>query len=228
MRTLLPRRTTRARGRLAAFVCAAPLLLTPGACNIVAPVAYLAGGPPKKPAQHELDEDRPTVIFVDDRSNAAPRRSLRTSIGQEAESVLIEQGVVEQEKMIASSSTIRVALQERFGEPRSIDAIGEAVGAEVVIYVELVSWAMASDGALSPQGRINVKVLDVLNDARLWPAGPDGRTITIQLPPITGGAPQNRAELNAMEERLARRIGLEVARLFFAHEPDALSGRLDD
>ncbi|MFG0275037.1 MAG: hypothetical protein ACF8QF_08270 [Phycisphaerales bacterium] len=210
-------------------VAGAVALASLGACNIVAPIAYLVGGPPKVPAAYELDKDRPTTIFVDDRASVVPRRGLRLMIGSEAESTLIEKKAIRQENMISADSTVRVALAERYGEPQSIDSIGEAVGAEVVIYVELAGWTLSRDGvSTSPAARLSVKVLDVTNNVRLWPSSINGHIMTVALPPTAAQGPQSRVEQNALEETLAKMTGLQIARLFFTHEEDALSGRLDD
>jgi hypothetical protein len=210
---------------LAGAAALAPL----GACNIVAPIAYLVGGPPKVPAAYELDKERPTTIFVDDRASVVPRRGLRLLIGSEVESLLIEKKAIKQEHMISADSTVRVALAERYGEPQSIDSIGESVGAQVVIYVEMAGWTLSRDGVSSaPAARLSVKVLDVENNVRLWPSSINGHIMTISLPPTAARGPQTRVEQNAIEETLAKMAGLQIARLFFTHEEDALSGRLDD
>jgi len=227
----MPMRTpTRRRRRAlcAALSCVIALAAFTG-CNVVAPVAYLVGGPPKTPALYELDRRRPTVVFVDDRASVVPRRALRAAIGQEAESTMIEQGVVDQQSMISASATLRMAMAERYGEPQSIDTIGEAVGAEVVVYVEMISWSLRGDGVtFAPTARVSVKALDVANDVRLWPQTIGGHVMTVRLPQTASEGPTNRVERNAVEEGLARLVGLRIARLFYAHEADALSGRLDD
>lgn len=210
-------------------VAGAAVLASLGACNIVAPIAYLVGGPPKVPAAYELDKDRPTTIFVDDRASVVPRRGLRLLIGSEAESTLIEKKAVKQERMISADSTVRVALAERYGDPQSIDSIGESVGAEVVIYIEMAGWTLSRDGVSSaPAARLSVKVLDVANNVRLWPSSINGHIMTVSLPQSAARGPQSRVEQNALEEALARMVGLQIARLFFTHEEDSLSGRLDD
>ena len=49
-------------------------------CNIVTPIVYAVSPPPKQPALYPL-EDRPTVVYVDDRRNLLSYRSLRRRIG---------------------------------------------------------------------------------------------------------------------------------------------------
>ena len=221
--------TLRRLGLLSAAACCAGALAVGAGCNIVAPIAYLVGGPPKTPALYDLDRRRPTVVFVDDRASAVPRRALRAVIGQEAESTMIEQGVIDQPSMISASAPLRLAMAERYGEPRSIDSVGEEVGAEVVVYVEMLSWSLSGDGiTFTPSTRVSVKVLEVANDVRLWPQTIGGHVMTVQLPQTAAQGPTNRVERNAVEESLARLTGLRIARLFYTHETDPLSGRLDD
>lgn len=224
---------THRASRCAALLCAAGVALVSLAvaagCNIVAPAAYIIGGPPKVQALHKLDSKRPTVVFIDDRANVLPRRSLRVLMGQEADATLIEKRVIDGQRMIASASAMRAAADERYGSPIPIGEIGKKVGAEVIIYVQVERWSLTRDGAsFSPVALVRVKALDAAAEQRLWPAASDGHALLVELPIRSSEVPQSRAEQNAAEDMLANAVGLRIARLFFDHERDALSGRLGD
>jgi hypothetical protein len=216
------------RGGLLCGMALLGLAAAPG-CNIVAPAAYIIGGTGKIPAQHKLDSRRPTVIFIDDRANVLPRRSLRVLMGQEADSTLIEKRVIAAPNMIASSSTMRAAADERYGTPIPIGEIAQQVGAEVIIYVQIERWALTRDGSsFSPVALVRVKVLDVAAEQRLWPAAGEGQALIVELPVRSREIPQSRADRNAAEDMLANAVGVRIARLFFEHERDALSSRMGD
>lgn len=200
-----------------------------GACNILGPVAYLVHGPPKVKARHELDPKLKTVIFVDDRANRLPRRSLKNVIGQSAEEMLIDRGVVPQDNMIASRSATIAATGETDSELMSIAAIGNAVGADRVIYVSIEGFTVSRDGAtVEPIAGALVKIIDTAEDRRVWPADRAGYPVKLQLPATGGQIPRDRSGMSQLQIGLAETLGIQIARVFFDYERDALSGTLDD
>ncbi|MEC9374633.1 MAG: hypothetical protein VYC34_12350 [Planctomycetota bacterium] len=217
------------RAALLAAAALAILVAAPG-CNIVAPVYLLVAGPPKVQAVTELDSSRPTVIYVDDPASTMPRRSLRNLIAQTAEETILQKKLIKKDLLYSNTAAMRVASADRYGDPMSVVAIGRAVGAEVVISVVMETWTLSSDGAtLAPRARARVKIIDAKNNARIWPPGDAaGHLLSVDLPQATGAAPETRAELNNVQIELARVTGVGLARLFFTHEKDELSGALDD
>jgi len=204
-------------------------VVSPG-CNIVAPAFLIIHGPPKVKKQYELDANRSTVVFVDDRANVMPRRSLRTVMTQSADEMLINKDVVKQENVLTSVAAMQVASQERYGSPKTIVEIGRAIDAEVVIYISMVDWSLTRDGvSMAPTMRARVKVIDAKENKRLWPNQTvNGYPVTVELPAALGAQPETRAERAQVEAELAKIAGVKVARLFFTHPKDQLSGELDD
>jgi hypothetical protein len=186
-------------------------------CNIVAPIAYLVHGPEKIKKVHGLEKDKSTVIFIDDRSNRVPRRSLRILIGEEAEKTLLKQRVVKD--MISTQSAMAAAGTDRFGKPLSNTEIGEAVKAQVLIYATVDSFSLSPDGlALAPTVVMRVKVIDVEADKRVWPEDPEGYRVMVRLPASAKTMPTSISGRYQVEDDLARRAGLELAQLFYKHE----------
>jgi len=197
-------------------------------CNIVAPAYYVLHGPEKTPAMFELDDTRVTVIFVDDRLNRAPRRSLRVAAAQQAEQTLMDNSALPSEKLITTRAIMRLASQEQFTEPKTIAELGRSIGADVVIYATIDFWSLSPDGVtFQPGAQVRVKVIDAENDARIWPTNGPGQPVTASLPPQTEGMPTG-AERDQANLALAAELGVKLARLFFAHEKDTLSGKLGD
>ncbi|MCB9847573.1 MAG: hypothetical protein H6814_04080 [Phycisphaeraceae bacterium] len=223
-----PNPTSRLRPIAFATALGAALALL-GACNIVAPVAYLVHGPPKVQAQHELNSRLKTVIFVDDRANRLPRRSLKNVIGQRAEETLIERGSVPQQNMIAARSAIMAASTETDSELMSIAAIGRAVGADQVIYVTIEGFTVTRDGAtVQPIAGALIKIISAEDDRRIWPEDRSGFPVRVELPASGAPIPQDRSGMSRLQTGLAETLGLQIARTFFEHERDALSGSLGD
>jgi len=219
------RHTTLFRALTTLLLCAAASAAA--GCNIAGPVAFILAGPPKIDAVHKLDGSRPTVIFVDDRTNTMPRRSLRAGVGMEAEQTLIAKRVVPQRLMIASQAALHASAGERHGATMSIADIGRAVGAEVIIYVTMDAWTLTQDGAtLSPASASRVKILDVVNNTRIWPDDDAGHPLIVRMPSTPEDMPGGAAERNAAHQALAVTTGRQLARLFFRHERDALSDQI--
>jgi hypothetical protein len=200
-------------------------------CNILSPAAYLAFGQSKAPALYE-PEDRPTVVFVDDRNNAIPMNAtrIRREIADKVSTGLMEQEVITD--MISSRDAMVMARnRDREGHLMSIDAIGAAVGAEQVIYVEMTSFRGSSDGySPRPVAGCRIKVIDVPNRARLFP-GPDADQpffpVTVESPAISPDLYTSTEGRRQIESIMAVLLGDQIAKIFYKHVPDELGTRLD-
>lgn len=193
-------------------------------CNIVAPAAYIIHGPEKVPALYELDEERPTVVFIDDRGNRLPRRSMRQSIGEAVQQTLLSKKALKD--VIDTRAALTVSNQDKAGQAMSIVDLGKAVKAEVVIYATVDGFTLSSDGqSYSPAAALRVKVIDVAADKRIWPDEPAGHPLTLNFPARTSDVPKTSAEVRAAEDELARLIGMSVAQLFYKYERAQDAGR---
>jgi hypothetical protein len=224
----LRQRSRRIRVAVAAITLAGAALVGVG-CNYVAAAAYVIEGPPKVDAKFKLDETKRTVVFIDDRNNVVPRRSLRHVMGESVESELISKGGLDASLVIPAQSTLRATSAERLGAPMSIVDVGRLVGAEVVIYAVVTRFSLSPDGVtFTPIGTANVKVYDAVNNVPIFPLAGEGVPVTMLLPLKDSSMPTGIAEKNAAEEDAARAMGVQIARTFFSYERDKLSGDLDD
>ncbi len=213
---------TRSTKRAIPLLLAIGLLALP-ACNIAGTAAYILEGPPKIPAQTKLDDDRATVLFIDDRSSVVPRRSLRVIMGQQAEEDMIANRVIDADKMIAAQSTLRAAMTEDADEPMSVADLGRAVGAEVVVYVSIDAWTLTRDGAsYSPTVAARVKVIDAESRARIWPDTERGFPFRVQPQTSPTDIPSSSSERAGAEADLAKRVGRTIAKLFYESARDSV------
>ncbi|MBZ0173162.1 MAG: hypothetical protein K8E66_12330, partial [Phycisphaerales bacterium] len=152
------------------------LVLVPSGCNIVGPAYMLIAGPGEVEAAYKLDPKRKTVIFVDDPANKIAQRRIRSQIGSIAQDMLLKKKLVHEGSMIDTRSALAAASQNQGDEPLAVTEIGEAVGAEIVVYVLITRFDLSGDGVeFSPSSEIEVKIFDATTHTRLWPpAGQPG------------------------------------------------------
>lgn len=207
-----------------AGACLLTTLVTPG-CNYVGAAYFIAVGPDKIKAVHTLEPTRPTVVFVDDRDNRLPRRTLRAVVAETATKFMLENDVLTKTPAgevaaIDGRAALTAATRDRFGEPMSVAAIGNACNAEVVIHVVFETFTLSQDNAtFSPSARLRVKVIDAANQKRLFPLGNEaaGYPIDMVLKQRVNDLPSNNAELLAAQEQLAKEAGRAVAEMFYEH-----------
>lgn len=191
-------------------------------CNYVAPVAMVVQGPPTVPAIFELDPERPTVIFVDDRHNKLPKRSLRSDIATVAERVLLDRGIIDPGSMIDHRAAMRVVSREDPDDPLSIVETGRRIGAEVVIYISFSNFVISRDRvSVHPLCNANVMVFDTVANEKLLPPGDGSYALRTSMPPRTTPLQSlSISDRSAVERELAGGVGMRLARMFFSYEVD--------
>jgi hypothetical protein len=201
-----------------------------GSCNYAAPAAYLVLGQGKADAAYE-PQDRPTVVFVDDRHNSIPMNStrIRREIADKVSADLMDEEVIT--SMISPRDAMAVARnRDREGRLLSIEAIGEAVGAQQVIYMEMTSFQGSPDGySPRPTAACRLKFIDVPNRSRLFPPPDSDRSwfpVTVVSPPISPELYTSTEGRRQVESVLAVLLGDQIGKLFYRHTPDELGTRL--
>ena len=205
--------------------------LPAGGCNIITPAAYIAMGQPKAAARYQL-EDRSTVVFVDDRENAIPANAsrVRQEIADKVSKDLLEQKILT--NVISPRDAMALARShDRQGNLLSVEALGEAVGAQQVIYVEMASFRGSVDNqAPRPAAACMVKVVDVEQRRRLFPpadvekASEEVFALGEPMSQVLYRSSQGRRQV---EQTLADLMGDRVAKLFYKHVPEELGTRLN-
>ena len=122
--------------------------------------------------------------------------------------------------------------EDRFNEIMPIDAIARAVGAHQIIYVQMVSFQTSPDGYTPrPTASCLVKVIDVINGVRLFPAADnptEAHSLNYTMSPISTDLYSRRAGIDEMKiyEMLSVEMGDQLAKLFYTHETKELGGQL--
>ena len=100
---------------------------------------------------------------------------------------------------------------------------GRAVGAEQVIYIEMLAFQDHMEGQVPrPFGACRVRVIDVTNRHRLYPppdSDPPYRLLTVNPTEVDPELYRSRATRAKISERLAMEMGDSIAKLFYRHEP---------
>ena len=215
-------------GSVARSVAAALLAVAGGAaggCNIVGPVAAVAQGPPKVDAQYVL-ADVPTVVFIDDPRNLVNPVTLRKVIADTASQQLMLHEVVT--STIAPQDAAAIAQRsDRVGDKMSVEDVGRAVGAQQVIYVQMLSFAHTPDGYTPrPVATAQVKVIDVTSGERVFPENGDGWPVNAAGAAVNPSVYSSRVSRTKVFEALATVLGVEIAKVFYRHESQTLGDRL--
>ncbi len=201
-------------------------LWTASGCNIVGPAFLLVHGPEKIPQVYDLPKERPTVIFFDDRAGHIARSTTRERVTGAAEAAMLKAKVVD--RLLDSRAAAAYVANEPRGDLKSISEVGQAINAEVVVYVIPDLFTMSTDGqTFAPTARLRVKVIDATADARLWPEEREGYTFDVTSVTRQGAPPTDTASLREAEDRFADLVGLRIAQLFYKHEVETVADERD-
>ena len=213
------RRTPRpAAAALATVLLGLSVWTLPG-CNILGPALMAVTPDPSVAQQYALDPKRPTVIFIDDRANRLPRRSLRTVMADQAQTLLITEA--DHKNIIDAKAAFAAAAGERAGEPMTITEIGKASKAEIVIYVTVDAFSLSPDGqTYQPEAALRIKVIDAVADKRLWPTEPEGYKLAVSRVQSAQFKPSTRSEAAKSQIDAAQYVGKAIAQVFYKHRVD--------
>ncbi len=214
--------TTQLRANAVLVMCAALLFLA--GCNYLLPASYIIEGPPKAPAAFQLPSKR-TVVIVDDKINRMSRVALRVGVGDSVGTNLLENDVVP-ETITTRDAVALIRRMDTAAKPVSIQRICESLGAEQVVYVEIDEFNLSGgreEGG--PEAVALIKVLDITNGSRLWPTA-GSQAVQSSLQDINPSLISTSAGRREIEDKLAEKLGEDIAKLFYAHERRELGGRL--
>lgn len=202
-------------------------------CNIATPIAYVLHPEPQVSAEFTLS-NVPTVIFIDDRRNRINPTRLRRVIADEATTLLMEKGVISEQFMISPrDATVMARKQDRSGTIISLEKVGELVGAQQLIYIDVEQFALTYDGVTpAPRSISKVKVLDLVSGKRVFPdPGGEGTTdyftLNVEIPSPSPHGFHTAKIRNEMNDELALLTGERLAKLFYNYMESELGDRLN-
>jgi len=192
-------------------------------------LAHVINGPNQVLALYALPPGK-TLVIVDDTDRAMGDPNLPAVIGANVGFHLEQNDAMPDGRLVPSDRLS--SLSARLGDAylaTPIDHLGAELGADHVIHVSVRSVSMrVASNYYHPSAVVEIKVVNAHDGARLFPkvrdedaqTRPPGMVMTVQLKHQT--ADTGRRDTGAlMSRRLAERIGLEVAQLFYDHQkPD--------
>lgn len=227
--------TIRRRTPAAPIVVA--LLLAAALTGCEAAGFLAAASRPKVPAQHTLDPVD-TLILVEDAELQLGDPSLANLMANAIADDLREQRALFGAAIVGQAEL--EALKADFGgrfERMAIDEIGQRLGAEQVVYVEVLAASVErAPGVLQPKGLAGVKVIDAVARERVFPAveGVDaaqgsvrGRVVAARLS-IDLADTEDRGLVAEVNQSLALALAHEAGKLFYEHRNDTSGNRLPD
>lgn len=212
--------------RAAVLALVGVLLVPLAGCNIIGPAFYFIHGPEQTEAAYDLNSEQPVVVFVDDSGSLVPDRTSRKRIGQAAEKAILTEAEVK--RVISSDSALAVVSREKFGQPLGVAEVGQAVGADIVVYALITSFTISPDGvSYQPMASALVRIVDVKTKERIWPTGDEtARAVNVKARDLQGAPPANLGQRAEAERRLATQLGDEIGKLFYKHESTPSTSRV--
>lgn len=211
--------------QLALFAVALTLL---AGCEGPAFIAKTVTGEDKVKKQFELP-NRKTLVLVDDPNQMMANPVLvgvvASNVGHHlALNEVLTQPVVSERELAA----IRNRLGRKYRET-PIDEIGRMAGAEQVIYVRIEdAYLQPAPSFYKPTATLELKVVDAAEGKRMYPEAPPlieknasarGQTMEVAFR-YKGLEAESPGQDAMLARKLAERIGLQVAQLFYDHKPE--------
>lgn len=187
-------------------------------CNILGPAYIFIAGPPKIPAEYQLDRQRTVAVVIDDPDSIVPSMGYRRVMLATVQELLASKAKVRQ--VIDNRDTMAVLARDSAQERMSLTEIGKAIGAEQVVWARIEGYSLAaSTGEYRPNAQLRVKVIDVTANQKAWPNEPQqGFALDVTMRVRPDFTPTTGPEQRAAMEELAEYAGRAMAELFYNEE----------
>jgi hypothetical protein len=203
------------------FCIAAVACLAVQGCMAVGAIAYKLSPPPTTPAVYTMASEK-TLVLVENYRNPGVADQDTERLGREIAGQFKKHKiapVVDPDKLFEYRSDKGNAFDQM-----TIAAIGRAMGADQVLYVDIVNyggdWTLASD-MLHPKADIRVRVVDVKTGNTTWPTeAVRGYPMSIEL---QYAEIKNTASEMDEQEAMCQATADKVVKLFYKHEEDEVS-----
>lgn len=194
-------------------------ILACSGCTWIGAAAYKIAGPPPVEAEYKPTAE-PILVLVENYRSASTTQVDAELLTRYINEELIDHKVapvIEYEKLASLRNDTTLSFRDM-----KIDAIGRALGAKQILYVDLVNTSVAAPiGGETYVGRAaaRVKIVDAATGETRWPQDvTDGTPVTYQTPsvPAEKGGDDPMRVRQRLFESLAGRIG----RFFYKWSPE--------
>lgn len=222
----------------ARILFAVAALATLAGCNIIG--TGLAFFQPSMPisAVHEIPKKHTVVVIVDDFRDAATSPRLCAAIASATVRHLQDDGgfkVVDPNQVQAAIAKLGDRWTGKKGEKTvSAASLGAALHADTIIYANIESaQVQLTERIYQPEVTLMVKAFDA-SGKRVFPLSADGDNLRELGYPVATTIPFRDLSASAQgadtqaEIKLAAQAGLELAQLFYGHQPQKKVDRMDN
>lgn len=208
-------------GLLAAALLA---VASAGGCSVIAWTATQFAPPQKVKALYHPPQGKTVLVFVDDVRDPVSYELIKRDLTEEVNKQLIEHKLAAQ--AVSYERLLEVVGQNKnFNQLRVVD-VGKAVGADLVLYVEITKFRLKEapgtalwDGQLVTSVRWVSTTASTPDEARLWPKDHPGAS-GYDLPAV--GMPTKEDPSlsygSELSKNLATRMADQIGKLFYDYE----------
>jgi hypothetical protein len=190
-----------------------------GGCDALGALIYKTTGPASIDPQFVLPKES-TLILVENRRNPAQGAFDADEIARNVGDELKKHDVA---PLIDPDRVARVrdADPDKF-RTLPITAVGQAVNAKQVVYVNLIESGIESDASASSlhgKATARVRVVDVKTGQTMWPldSNRDGLELNVEIPYSSRTDP---ATVTAMHSAMVSQLSDSIAKLFYSYHPE--------
>jgi len=200
-------------GRVLLWVIACAL----GGCSAAGAIMHKVAGPPAVPAKF-VPAPKPLLVLVENYSRQSSGHADEDLLARYVEGELKEHKVAP----VVDSTKLRELRMARPGDfhELSISNLGRKVGAEQVLYVNIVESRiepLLGDESVRTQTSVRVKMIDVSNGETRWPTDMEaGFPLEYKSEWGTG---IGRSEME-IKQGIYRALSDRIAKLFYKWKPD--------
>jgi hypothetical protein len=197
------------------------LVFTLSGCEIFGVAAYKLHGPAKVPAQY-VPPKTPMLVLVENYQHQSSVNAHGDLLAQ----LLVKELQAHKVAPLVPPEKLQALRDERPADfpTMSMAAIGRAVGASQVLYVQLHRsdvTPMSGGDSLTGQTNASVKVVDVATGDTLWPGGIAGGAGDSGYPvAATQLGTDNGGNVQDVRQRMYFRLSNQIARLFYKWQPE--------
>ncbi len=172
----------------------------------------------KTQAEYQLPKNKKIAILVDDYLSPIGNPSQRLNLAKKIAQNLIDSGALRAGNLIDSQKVFDTPADSPEGKKLSIQHIGRKVGADDILYVNIIDFNLQSDPEnplIVPKAKAYVKVIEVETGERLWPIDLAGRAVETK-GRMEGDVAED-ADKTQFADKLIDELSATVAELFFEH-----------
>jgi hypothetical protein len=186
------------------------------------PMILLTDPRAKIDAKYKFTKGKKIVVLVDDYMSPVNKPEMKRDMTAKISDGLIQAGAVRAGDIISTDKVNDTAKENSAGKKYSIQRVGRDVGADYVLYVNIIDFNLQSDPEnplVQPKAKAFVKVIEVSTGERLWPIDVTGEPIEAKIRAATDIASES-TDTSKWTEELSDNLTSEVIGLFFDHREE--------